>query len=92
LQMGFRTLALEKRTSEVWEVLGAVKTKFGEFGDALAKTKKKLAEASNTIEAAERSSRGVSKSLREVEVVSDDRVQALLPGGLFDEDEPASDA
>jgi DNA recombination protein RmuC len=89
LQMGFRTLALEKRTSEVWEVLGAVKTKFGEFGDALAKTKKKLVEASNTIEAAERSSRGVSKSLRDVEVVSDDRAQALLPGGLFDEDDIA---
>lgn len=88
LQMGFRTLALEKRTSEVWEVLGAVKTKFAEFGDALAKTKKKLAEASNTIEAAERSSRVVSKSLRDVEVVSDDRAQALLPGGLFDDDEP----
>ncbi len=90
LQMGFRTLALEKRTSEVWEVLGAVKTKFGEFGDALAKTKKKLAEASNTIEAAERSSRGVSKSLRDVEVVSDDRAQTLLPGGLFDDDEPTA--
>jgi DNA recombination protein RmuC len=92
LQMGFRTLALEKRTSEVWEVLGAVKTKFGEFGDALAKTKKKLAEASNVIEAAERSSRGVSRSLRDVEVVSDDRAQALLPGGLFDDDEPSRDA
>jgi DNA recombination protein RmuC len=92
LQMGFRTLALEKRTSEVWEVLGAVKTKFGEFGDALAKTKKKLAEASNTIEAAERSSRGVSKSLRDVEVVPDDRAQALLPGGLFDDDESSGDA
>ena len=91
LQMGFRTLALEKRTSEVWEVLGAVKTKFGEFGEALAKTKKKLAEASNTIEAAERSSRGVSKTLRDVEVVSDDRAQAVLPGGLFDDDEPAAD-
>ena len=47
LQMGFRTLALEKRTSEVWEMLGAVKTEFGKFGDVLAKTKKKLDEASN---------------------------------------------
>jgi DNA recombination protein RmuC len=91
LQMGFRTLALEKRTSEVWEVLGAVKTKFGEFGDALAKTKKKLVEASNTIEAAERSSRGVSKTLRDVEVVPEDRADAVLPGGLFDDDEPAAD-
>jgi DNA recombination protein RmuC len=46
LQMGFRTLALEKRSAEVWEVLGAVKTEFGKFGDVLAKTKKKLDEAS----------------------------------------------
>jgi hypothetical protein len=46
LQMGFRTLALEKRSAEVWEVLGAVKTEFGKFGDVLAKTRKKLEEAS----------------------------------------------
>ena len=46
LQMGFRTLAIEKRSSEVWELLGAVKTQFGKFGDVLAKTKKKLQEAS----------------------------------------------
>ena len=52
LQMGFRTLALEKRSAEVWEVLGAVKTEFGKFGDVLAKTKKKLDEASSTIEQA----------------------------------------
>jgi DNA recombination protein RmuC len=45
LQMGFRTLALEKRSAEVWEVLGAVKTEFGKFGDVLAKTRKKLEEA-----------------------------------------------
>ena len=48
LQMGFRTLALEKRSAEVWEVLGAVKTEFGKFGAVLAKTKKKLEEASPT--------------------------------------------
>jgi DNA recombination protein RmuC len=51
LQMGFRTLALEKRSAEVWQVLGAVKTEFGKFGEVLAKTKKKLEEASNTIDA-----------------------------------------
>ena len=49
LQMGFRTLALEKRSAEVWEVLGAVKTEFGKFGDVLAKTQKKLKEASDAI-------------------------------------------
>ena len=51
LQMGFRTLALEKRSAEVWEVLGAVKTEFAKFGAVLDKTKKKLEEASNTIDA-----------------------------------------
>ena len=50
LQMGFRTLAIEQRSSEVWKVLGAVKTEFGKFGDVLAKTKKKLDQASKTID------------------------------------------
>ena len=66
-----------------------MKTKPKQPSTRVSKTKKKLVEASNTIEAAERSSRGVSKSLRDVEVVSDDRAQALLPGGLFDEDDIA---
>ena len=81
LQMGFRTLALEKRSAEVWEVLGAVKTEFGKFGDVLAKTKKKLDEASNTIDAAEVRTRAMARSLREVEAVPEERAQALLPGG-----------
>ena len=53
LQMGFRTLAIEKRSSEVWELLGTVKTEFGRFGDVLAKTKKKLQEASTSIDKAD---------------------------------------
>ncbi|HDK16384.1 MAG TPA: DNA recombination protein RmuC, partial [Nitrospirae bacterium] len=57
LQMGFRTLAVEKRSSEVWMLLGAVKTEFGKFGDILEKTQKKLQEAGNTIEGAARKSR-----------------------------------
>ncbi|NUZ05069.1 DNA recombination protein RmuC [Piscinibacter koreensis] len=88
LQMGFRTLALEKRSTEVWETLGAVKTEFAKFGDVLAKTKKKLDEASSSIEMAERRTRVMARSLRDVEAVPDDRAQTLLPGGLFD-DEPA---
>lgn len=80
LQMGFRSLALEKRSAEVWEVLGAVKNEFSKFGDVLAKTKKKLAEASNTIDEAERRTRVMTRSLRSVESVSDERVQTLLPG------------
>ncbi len=66
LQMGFRTLAIEKRSSEVWELLGAVKTQFGKFGDVLAKTKKKLQEASNTIDKAEVRTRAIERELRKV--------------------------
>ena len=86
LQMGFRTLALEKRTSEVWETLAAVKTEFGKFGDVLAKTKKKLDEASNEIGRAEVRTRAMARELRNVEAIPDDRTQALLPDGLFDDD------
>ena len=67
LQMGFRTLAIEKRSSEVWELLGVVKTEFGKFGDVLAKTKKKLKEASNTIGQAEVRTRAIERKLRKVE-------------------------
>ena len=64
LQMGFRTLAIEKRSSEVWNVLAAVKTEFGKFGVALDKVHKKLNEASNSIEEASRRSRAMEKKLR----------------------------
>jgi len=67
LQMGFRTLAIEKRSSEVWELLGIVKTEFGKFGGVLAKTKKKLQEASKTIDQAEVRTRAIERSLREVQ-------------------------
>ncbi|MDE2396178.1 MAG: DNA recombination protein RmuC, partial [Burkholderiales bacterium] len=79
LQMGFRTLALEKRSAEVWEVLGAVKTEFAKFGDVLDKTKKKLQEASNTIEQAETRTRVMARQLRSVEALPEGRAQALLP-------------
>ena len=69
LQMGFLTLAIEKRSSEVWELLGVVKTEFGKFGDVLAKTKKKLKEASNTIGQAEIRTRAIERKLRKVEEV-----------------------
>jgi len=85
LQMGFRTLALEKRSVEVWEVLGAVKTEFQKFGDALAKTRKKLDEASNSIEMAERRSRVMARELRAVEALPEARAQALLPMPADDE-------
>ena len=69
LQMGFRTLTIEKRSSEVWELLGVVKTEFGKFGDVLAKTKKKLQEASNTIDQAEVRTRAIERNLRKVQEV-----------------------
>ncbi|MGE5336665.1 MAG: DNA recombination protein RmuC, partial [Gemmatimonadota bacterium] len=69
LQMGFRTLALEKRSAEVWQVLGAVKTEFGKFGDVLSKLKQQLATASNTIETAETRTRQMTKALRGVEAL-----------------------
>lgn len=67
LQMGFRTLAIEKRSSEVWRVLGAVKTEFTKFGDMLDKTQKKLQEASNTIETASKKSKTIERKLKSVE-------------------------
>jgi DNA recombination protein RmuC len=70
LQVGFRTLAIEKRSSQVWEVLGTVKTEFGKFGDILEKTQKKLQEASNTIETAARKSRTIERKLKNVEAIS----------------------
>ena len=69
LQMGFRTLAIERRSSEVWELLGMVKTEFGNFGDVLAKTKKKLQEASNTIDQAEVRTRSIERKLRDVQEI-----------------------
>jgi DNA recombination protein RmuC len=69
LQMGFRTLAIEKRSSEVWELLGTVKTEFGRFGDVLAKTKKKLQEASTSIDNAEVRTRAIERKLRKVQEI-----------------------
>ncbi|MFH1528814.1 MAG: DNA recombination protein RmuC [Bacteroidota bacterium] len=67
LQMGFRTLAIQKKSSEVWKILGGVKTEFGKFGDMLDKTQKKLLEASNTIDDASKRSRAIERKLRDVQ-------------------------
>jgi DNA recombination protein RmuC len=97
LQMGFRTLALEKRSAEVWQVLGAVKTEFGKFGEVLAKTRKKLAEATSSIDLAEVRTRAMARQLRGVESLPEAQTQALLPGSLEagaeaeDEDERMDD-
>jgi len=67
LQMGFRTLAIEKRSSEVWRVLGAVKSEFLKFGDVLEKVQKKIGEAGNVLKSAEVRTRAMQRQLREVE-------------------------
>jgi DNA recombination protein RmuC len=70
LQMGFRTLAIEKRSSEVWQLLGMVKSEFSKFGDLLDKTNKKLQEISGTMELASRKTRTIEKKLKKVESLS----------------------
>ncbi|MBK7059590.1 MAG: DNA recombination protein RmuC [Rubrivivax sp.] len=87
LQMGFRTLALEKRSAEVWEVLGAVKTEFGKFGDALAHTRKKLQEATNTIDAAQSRSNVMTRRLKAVEALPEPRALELLPPDAVADDD-----
>ncbi len=79
LQMGFRTLALEKRSSEVWQVLGAVKTEFGKFGDVLAKVKSQTETVLNTLSSAEQRSRVMGKALRNVEALPDLESARLIP-------------
>jgi len=78
LQMGFRTLAIERRSSEVWQLLGAVKTEFGNFGGILEKTQKKLQEASNVIEQAGVRSRAIEKKLRNVQELPREEADGLL--------------
>ena len=78
LQMGFRTLAIERRSGEVWRLLAAVKTEFGTFGDILAKTKKQLEMVGNTLGAAEIRSRSIERKLRGVEVLPESEATLLL--------------
>ncbi|MBY4942595.1 DNA recombination protein RmuC [Burkholderia dolosa] len=78
LQMGFRTLAIEQRSSEVWQVLGAVKTEFGKFGDVLARTKSQLESVTRSIEAAEQRTRVMNRKLKQVEALPGDAAAGLL--------------
>ncbi len=77
-QMGFRTLAIEQRSSEVWKTLGAVKTEFAKFGTVLDGVKKKLDEASNKIDETGRRSRAMARTLREVEALPSGDSRRLL--------------
>lgn len=87
LQMGFRTLALEKRSSEVWQVLGAVKTEFGKFGDVLAKVKNQTQTVLNTLESAEVRSRAMGRALKKVEALPGADVSSVLPALQAGEDD-----
>jgi DNA recombination protein RmuC len=78
LQMGFRTFAVERRTSEVWAVLGAVKTEFGRFGEMLARTRAQLETVGNSLGAAETRSRAIERRLRQVEALPEPEAAAVL--------------
>ncbi len=92
LQMGFRTLALEKRSSEVWQVLGAVKTEFGKFGDVLAKVKSQTQTVLNTLDSADTRSRAMQRALKTVEALPDGAAQSLLSLDSDAVEEPGPDA
>jgi DNA recombination protein RmuC len=88
LQMGFRTLALEKRSSEVWQVLGAVKTEFGKFGDVLSKVRNQTQTVLNTLDQAQTRSNAMGRALRQVDALPEAQAQAFLPGSLAELDGP----
>jgi len=87
LQMGFRTLAIEKRSSEVWILLGAVKTEFNRFSGILEKTHKKLQEASNTIESATKKSKTIERKLKDVQGLPQAKAIKMLESSAEDEGE-----
>ncbi|MFH1952846.1 MAG: DNA recombination protein RmuC [Pseudomonadota bacterium] len=87
LQMGFRTLAIQKRSSEVWNLLAAVKTEWTKYGDVLAAVEKKLHQASDTIEKAKVRSRAVGRKLKDVQELPAGEVTTILPQNLIEDDE-----
>ncbi|MBN2071898.1 MAG: DNA recombination protein RmuC [Candidatus Krumholzibacteriota bacterium] len=90
LRMGFRTLAIEKRSSEVWKILSAVKTEFGRFGEVLARVKRQLSAASNTIEQTDVRTRQMNRKLRQVEELPAGEASDILelePGDIEDDPE-----
>jgi DNA recombination protein RmuC len=87
--MGFRTLALEHQASEVWKVLGAVKTEFERYGEWVARIKEQVAKASDTLDKADTRARQMRLALRKVEALPEAQTEALLPSA-DDEDAAAS--
>ncbi len=88
LQMGFRTLAIQQRSSEVWKVLGTVKSEFGKFAEVLANTKRQLQTVANTIDQAEVRTRQIERKLKDVEALPGTETQESLQ---LEEDRPAGD-
>jgi DNA recombination protein RmuC len=91
LQMGFRTLAIQKRSSEVWNLLAAVKTEWTRYGDILDSVQKKIQQASETIDKARVRSRAVGKKLKDVQELPTKDVAALLPQNLLEDDGDADE-
>jgi DNA recombination protein RmuC len=83
--MGFRTLAIEKRSSEVWEILGAVKTEFGKFGEILERTRKKLTEATEVVDKAGVRSRAIERKLKDVQELPATKAVKMLEDQTEDE-------
>jgi DNA recombination protein RmuC len=79
LHMGFRTLALEQQASEVWKVLGAVKTEFEKYGEWVARIKEQVQKAADTVDKAETRTKMMRRALKNVEALPDAQAQALLP-------------
>jgi DNA recombination protein RmuC len=78
IQMGFQRVALEQRSMEAWQMLGAVRTEFGKFGEIIAKAQKKLEEASTTLNEAQGKTTTISRKLREVQTLPDVDAARLL--------------
>jgi DNA recombination protein RmuC len=92
LQMGFRTLAIQKRSGEVWQLLGAVKTQFAQFGETLDKVSTRLHQATDTLDLASRRTRAIERKLKEVEGVSAEEAGRLLQDAVDAEQQVPSEA
>ena len=87
LQMGFRTLAIEQRSAEVWQVLGAVKTEFARFGEWIGRVREQVGTVSRTLDQADIRARQMQRKLRDVEALPVDQAVAMLPGAPRDDEE-----
>jgi DNA recombination protein RmuC len=84
LQMGFRSLAIEKRSGEVWQILGAVRNEFGKYNDVVVKLSRQLGAAANSVEALGMRTRAMNRKLRDVETLPDATAQAILGAAIAD--------